>query len=279
MFTIEEIEESKEITKEAKDWARDNLAYLNKPLKTLFSQSVKTRKGSQDYEVHVMYLQPADKVAVKTLCSFADKAGCKKPCLISSGHLGMTPAQNACTKRTIYFLLRPELFERMLSAEIEKLDIAATMAGKKALFRLNGTSDVDWSSVIESKEHIDFYDYSKEIGRIGRNKLGNYDLTFSASMFSDQSISAFKKAMKRGYRIAVAFNTKEAKKDNLRIPKELESFDKDDLRPVNGLGIVGTLSRKGSSVSERLKEDKKASSFFVTSANIKEFNNIIAIGA
>ena len=275
MFTIEEINDSELLTDNAKHWARNNLEYLNKPLKTLFSQSVKTRKGSQDYEVHVMYLQPSDKVAAKTLCAFAEAAGCKNPCLISSGHLGMTPAQNACTKRTIYFLLRRDLFERMLLAEIDQKDIASTMAGKKALFRLNGTSDIDWIHIIEQRPNTAFYDYTKELGYIRRNKLPNYDLTFSGSMFSKQSRSAFKKAISRGHRIAVAFNTKESKKDPLKIPSNLESFDKDDLRPINGLGIVGTLSRKGSSIDERLKEDKIKDSFFVTSANLIEFKEII----
>ena len=275
MFTLEEINDSELLTDKAKQWAKDNLEYLNKPLKTLFSQSVKTRKGSQDYEVHVMYLQPADKVASKTLCFFADLAGCKKDCLISSGHLGMTHAQNACTKRTIYFLLRKDLFERMLLAEIDQKDIASTMAGKKALFRLNGTSDNDWLYIIEQKPQVSFYDYTKELGYIRRNKLSNYDLTFSGSMFSKQSRSAFKKAIARGHRIAVAFNTKESKKDSLEIPKELKSFDKDYLRPINGLGIVGTLSRKGSSIEERLKEDKKENSFFVTTSNLLQFREII----
>ena len=275
MFTIEEITSSQLLTDNAKQWAKENLEYLNKPLKTLFSQSVKTRKGSQDYEVHVMYLQPADKVASKTLCSFADLAGCKNPCLISSGHLGMTPAQNACTKRTIYFLLRKDLFERMLLAEIDQKDIASTMAGKKALFRLNGTSDIDWLHIIEQKPQVSFYYYTKELGYIRRNNLDNYDLTFSGSMFSKQSRSAFKKAISRGHRIAVAFNTKESKKDPLNIPSNLESFDKDALRPINGLGIVGTLSRKGSSIAERLEENSKKDSFFVTSANLIEFKEII----
>ena len=160
-------------------------------------------------------------------------------------------------------------------AEIDQKDIASTMAGKKALFRLNGTSDIDWLHIIQQKPNVSFYDYTKELGYIRRNKLPNYDLTFSGSMFSKQSRSAFKKAIARGHRIAVAFNTKESKKDPLKIPADLESFDKDDLRPINGLGIVGTLSRKGSSINERLEENSKTDSFFVTSANLLAFKEII----
>jgi hypothetical protein len=42
--------------------------------------------------------------------------------------------------------------------------------------------------------------------------------------------------------------------------------------------VVGTLTRKGSNKKERALDNLKSDSFFITSANAVEFNNIIAIG-
>ena len=91
------------INDNAKQWALDHIEYLNKPM-TFFGSSTKLEKGAAKFDSYVIYLQPADKIAVKTLCSFADKAGCKAPCLIDSGQLGMTTGQNAATCSSSPFL-------------------------------------------------------------------------------------------------------------------------------------------------------------------------------
>ena len=105
-ITLAEINATKLINTNAKKWAKSNLNYLNKKGK-LFGSSLKVEKGADKFETLILYLQPADKVATETLCSFAELAGCKAPCLISSGQLGMSTGQNAATKRTILMLLRP----------------------------------------------------------------------------------------------------------------------------------------------------------------------------
>ena len=90
-------------------------------------------------------------------------------------------------------------------------------------------------------------------------------------MYSLQSRNAFKKALKRNHRIAVAFNTKEITRDQLSIPEHMASFDDTDLRHLDGFNTVGYLKRKGSNINQRDAENKKAESFFVTSANYSEF--------
>ena len=272
-ITKTEINNSNLINDNSKAWAIENLDYLNKPMK-FFGSSMKTQKGKDKFETHILYLQPADKVAVKTLCVFAETAGCKKPCLISSGMLGMTTGQNAATKRTVLMLLRPIEFETSILKEIDKAERKAIKTGIPALFRLNGTSDIDFSYIIKSRPASQFYDYTKIISRIRKNKLDNYDLTFSGSMFSDKSKLQLKKAIKRNYRVAVAFNTAKTKFDTLTVP-ELTSFDTTDLRHLDK-NVVGTLTRKGSSSAARAIENKKTNSFFVTLANIIEFNAILA---
>lgn len=276
MITLSEINESNAINQSAKDWAKDNLDYLNKPMR-FFGSSLKVEKGADKFDTYIMYLQPADKVAIKTLCTFADKAGCKKPCLISSGQLGMSTGQSAATKRTILMLLRPQSFESAILSEIDKAERKAVKTGLPALFRLNGTSDIDFSNIMKQRPNSLFYDYTKEISRVRKNTLKNYDLTFSGSMFSVQSKAALRKAVSANYRIAIAFNTKGLKDDDLQLRYDLKSFDTTDLRHLDG-NVIGTLKRKGSNKQERSLENTKADSFFVTSANVREFNDIIAIG-
>ena len=276
-ITAQDIKQTTLINSSAKQWAIKNLDYLNKPMQ-FFGSSTKLEKGSDKYDSYVMYLQPADKVAMQTICAFAAKAGCKEPCLIDSGQLGMTTGQNAATKRTILMLLRPDYFKKQVLAEIDKAERRAAKPGQlPALFRLNGTSDLDFSDIIKQRPASMFYDYSKILSRVRKNTIANYDITFSGSMFSMQSRSALQKAAAAGHRIAMAFNTKLIASDSLTIPDNLADFDKTDLRHLDG-PVVGALTRKGSNKKQRAFDDKQQYSFFVTSANLKQFKDIIAIG-
>jgi len=276
-ITAQDIQESTLINSSAKQWAIDNLDYLNKPMQ-FFGSSTKLEKGSDKYDSYVMYLQPADKVAIQTICAFAAKAGCKEPCLIDSGQLGMTTGQNAATKRTILMLLRPDYFKKQVLAEIDKAERRAAKPGQlPALFRLNGTSDLDFSDIIKQRPASMFYDYSKILSRVRKNTIANYDITFSGSMFSMQSRSALQKAAAAGHRIAMAFNTKLIASDSLTIPDNLADFDKTDLRHLDG-PVIGALTRKGSNKKQRAYDDTQEYSFFVTGANLKQFKDIIAIG-
>ena len=275
-ITLKEINTSDLINNKAKQWSRDNLEYLNKKMK-LFGSSQKVEKGADKFTTYILYLQPADKVAVKTVCVFAELAGCKRDCLISSGQLGMTTGQNAATKRTVLMLLRPEWFEAQLLSEIDKAERKAAIDGIPALFRLNGTSDLNFDYIIKQRPKSLFYDYTKILSRISKNTLDNYDLTFSGSMYSTQSRAALLKAVQRKHRIAVAFNTKGISRASLSVPVGFANFAQTDLRHLDG-PVIGALKRKGSSIKERELDNKKSSSFFITAANLPAFKNIIAIG-
>jgi len=276
MITLAEIESTTLINSTAKQWAIDNLDYLNKPMR-FFGSSLKVEKGADKYDTYVMYLQPADKVAIETLCAFAVLSGCVEECLILSGQLGMSVGQNAATKRTILMLLRPKLFESALLSEIDKAERKALKTGIPALFRLNGTSDLDFTAIMAQRPNSMFYDYTKILSRVRKNSLTNYDLTFSGSMYSPQSKAALRKAVASNHRIAMAYNTKGLADDGLQINHSLKSFDTTDLRHLDS-NVVGTLTRKGSNKKERARDNLKSNSFFVTSANVLEFNDIIAIG-
>ena len=273
MISINELQSSELINDKAKQWAFDHIEYLNKPI-SFFGSSTKVEKGADKFDTYIMYLQPADKIAIKTLCSFATKAGCKEPCLIDSGQLGMTTGQNAATKRTILMLLRPDYFKARILSEIDKAERKALKTGIPALFRLNGTSDIDFSDIYKARPNSQFYDYSKVLSRVRKASLANYDLTFSGSMYSKQSRAALRKAVTARHRIAVAFNTKLIASDALSIPDNMANFDKTDLRHLDNK-VIGALTRKGSNKKQRAYDDNQANSFFVTSANLKQFKNII----
>ena len=175
-------------------------------------------------------------------------------------------------------LLRPDYFKKQVLAEIDKAERRAAKPGQlPALFRLNGTSDLDFSDIIKQRPASMFYDYSKILSRVRKNTIANYDITFSGSMFSMQSRSALQKAAAAGHRIAMAFNTKLIASDSLTIPDNLADFDKTDLRHLDG-PVIGALTRKGSNKKQRAYDDTQEYSFFVTGANLKQFKDIIAIG-
>lgn len=273
-FTYSELAHSELLTPQAKLWAYSHMDYLNKPM-TLWGTSTKVEKGADKFETYVMYLQPAGKVSVVTLCAGAEAAGCESPCLVQTGHLGMDNGQNAATKRTILMLMRPLWFEAQLLSEVDKAERRALRTGIPALFRPNGTSDVDVSHIIAQRPSSLWYDYTKVLSRVRKNTLANYDLTFSGSMYSVQSKAALRKAAQRGHRIAMAWNTKGSKGDTLELPDGAISFDETDIRHMDG-PVLGTLTRKDSNITERHRENLKAQSFFVTEANVAEFNDIIA---
>jgi hypothetical protein len=275
MFNItkQEIQNSSQLQQTAKDWACANLEYLNKPMKIL-GTSIKVQKGADKFNTYIVYLQPANKVAVKTLCAGAEASGCKRDCLIHSGQLGMTLGQSATTKKTILYLLRNAWFDWQLLTEIDDAERKAKRTGIPALFRLNGTSDIDFGYIVAERPDSMFYDYTKILSRLRKNILSNYDLTFSGSMYTKQSKNALRKAVQRKHRIAVAFNTKSLKDDELQLPVDMLSFDKTDLRHLDS-NSIGHLKRKGSNKEQRRQENKVYDSFFVTLENLKEFNDII----
>lgn len=217
-------------------------------------KSTKILKGEKlGYKTGVMYFKPADSVAPKTLCPFAKRAGCYDICLQDSGHLGMSSGQLAMTRRTLQYLADPDGFKERLRAEILKHQT------DNYAIRLNGTSDIDWSDVISSLPDIRFYDYTKILKRIDRNSLGNYHLTYSGSF---KMLKKTREAIKSGYNVALAFNSKEAKGD-FKIPDSitidtkvipLVSFDETDLRFLDAPGSVGYLTRKGSNLEQRQSE-------------------------
>jgi hypothetical protein len=258
------------ITKDSLKIFKDNKEYLlNDSIKLLgFNNSSKIFKGFKEYDftTGILYLQPSTYIAKKTLCPMSIVAGCKDPCLKGSGRLGMTRAQLAMTRRTIQYLKDPDSFKERIRQEIIK--------GEKNNYciRLNGTSDIDWSDLIESLPNIQFYDYSKVLKRVIKNQIPNYHLTYSASFNNTMSINFIKEAVKSGVNTAIALNTKETEGEFKRpdcltiggVVHNLISMDRHDLRFLDPKGSIGTLVRKGSNKIQRGLDMMTLYNFFAT---------------
>ena len=256
------------ITSESLELLRSNKTFymsIKRPLLG-FNSSYKISKGLKkyNYTTGILYLQPSDAVSKKTLCPHAKPAGCEEPCLgKKSGRLVMLTSQKAMTRRTLQYVLDPDGFKDRLRAEIIKNET------DKYSIRLNGTSDIDFSDLISSLPNIQFYDYTKVFHRVERNTLDNYHLTYSASFKTPKLINKTKEAALKGFNIALPLNTKGAKGD-FPIPTEviinnnlvkLNDFDTTDLRFLDKDGSIGTLTRKGSNIKQRLNEMSSPSFF------------------
>ncbi len=258
-----------------KNILESNREYFDKPPPKITSvgSDAKTVKGKKvDVVTAIVYLPQDTMISKKTNCAFAHLAGCSEDCLIGAGRLGMRHATLAIIRRGLFFMYKREQFDLQLQAEIMQLSLRH---GDKLAVRLNGTSDIDFSYMIEKFPEVQFYDYTKILNRVSKNKLENYDLTYSFSPYSKKSLEHGYQAIKDKRKVALAFNTKGSKGDTLQIPdtlfsgKKLVSFDDTDARFLDKKGSIGFLTRKGSSVKERQRENQIAESFFVTESNIK----------
>jgi hypothetical protein len=157
----------------------------------------KTSKGTGiGYLTGILYLAPAD-VSGWNVCQYATE-GCKASCLNTAGRGIMSSVQRGRLRKTrLLFQDRPE-FERQLSADLYTLQLAARRLGLVPLVRLNGTSDLPWHrmrftrrgmdgqprtfhSVMDAFRCVQFYDYTKDAGRMLEALPNNYDVTFSRS--------------------------------------------------------------------------------------------------
>jgi len=184
----------------------------------------------------------------------------------------MKTQQLAMISRTLFYLNFKEEFFTMLREEINK---HYKKYNDSFAVRLNGTSDINWQAIVNEFPKVQFYDYTKNKNMMIKNKNKNHHYTFSGSMYSDYSRKELTQAIKSGLNVAIAFNTKETKKDTLKIPKnlfnrQLVSFDNTDVRFKDKDGSIGYLKRKGSNIKQRQEANKETNNFFVTEANIKE---------
>ena len=208
--------------------------------KLLSTANPKIQKGTEKgYLSFILHLAPAT-LSGHEVCPKRTK-GCTDACLNTAGRGGMfkrgettNTIQKARIRKTEYFFNDRQAFIADLVADIKKGIKFADKQGLKPVFRLNGTSDLSWEKygVIEQFPTVQFYDYTKVLGRKIAS-LPNYHLTFSAADGNDADVQ---KALAQGMNVTVVYD---------RIPEGVYSADEDDLRFLDPkVGIIG-LKAKG----------------------------------
>lgn len=180
------------------------------------SADAKTSKG----EAHgvltgILYLAPHS-LSGHQVCPNAT-AGCIAACLYTAGQGVYSNVQKSRLNRTRWFFAERSSFMEVLVADIQRLVRKATKLGMVPAIRLNGTSDIAWEKMVVTVDgvqyrnlmqafpDVEFYDYTKILGRKLALETPNYHLTFSLAESNDAFAQM---ALSQGYNVAVVMNTK-----------------------------------------------------------------------
>lgn len=192
------------------------------------SRDAKTVKG-QAYGVltGILYLAPHTISGYQTCPKSTPE--CRAVCLYKAGMGVFNNVQKSRIARTHKFFQSKNQFMCELFENLQSLVRKANKNGLIPAVRLNGTSDIAWekiafnynnvqySSIIEAFPNIQFYDYTKILGRTKALKMPNYHLTFSLSEQNDMEALT---ALEQGYNVAVVMHLKR----NESIPNTWSGF-------------------------------------------------------
>lgn len=181
------------------------------------STDAKTVKGEkQGVLTGILYLAPHT-VSGYQVCPSATP-GCAAACLYTAGRAKMfNKIQQARIRKTVEFFTNRKAFLAQIVKDIEALERKADRANMVAAVRLNGTSDIAWEkfsverngvtyrNIMAAFPYVEFYDYTKVLGRKLALQTHNYHLTYSLSESND--VNAVK-ALAEGYNVAVVMNLK-----------------------------------------------------------------------
>ena len=208
--------------------------------KLLSTANPKIQKGTKlGYLSFILHLAPAD-LSGRETCP-KRTAGCTAACLNTAGRGGMfkrgettNVIQKARIRKTVQYFEQREQFLLDLEADIRKGIKMAAKLGLKPAFRLNGTSDlsVEKWGIIEKFPQVQFYDYTKVLGRKVAH-LPNYHLTFSKADGNDADVA---KALAQGMSVVAVYD---------QIPEGVPSADETDLRFLDPKGTMLGLKAKG----------------------------------
>jgi hypothetical protein len=180
--------------------------------------------AKNERESYIMYLSPhTNNSKGINLCVNATKE-CILACLYDSGFASIFATVNeARQRRTEFYITEKERFIKQLALEINMAILQAD--GKEVLFRLNGTSDLDFLYMLKKYADFDFektpsnvffYDYTKIIGKV--KKYGycsdKYKLTFS---YSGENKEDCLTALESGANVAMVYKGK--------MPTQWNGFD------------------------------------------------------
>lgn len=217
--------------------------------------NAKTIKGEKKgYRTFILYMSPYKGNSKGfNLCPMATK-GCIESCLNTAGMGKFSSVQNGRLKRANLFVENREYFLNKLVFEIETAIKWAEMDSMIPVFRLNGTSDIQWENIkvkdnkniFELFPNVSFYDYTKIANRFDKKLPSNYHLTFSFSSevdyYSGRIEVLTKKILDSGNNVAVIFRK--------QLPETFLGYkvidgDADDLRFTNEKRVIIGVKAKG----------------------------------
>ena len=222
-------------------------------MKLLGTSNTKTLKGEAlGYQTYIMHLAPST-LSGYQVCPMAS-AGCASACLNLSGMGRFSNVQAARIAKTKYFFEDRDAFLAQLVKEVESAVKSAARKGLKAVFRLNGTSDIRWenysvvrdgvtyANIMEAFPQQQFYDYTKIPNR--RDLPANYHLTFSRSEVNEMQVL---EVMRSGMNVAVVFDEIPAKWMGVKVVDGTET----DLRFLDEDFVVVGLKANGKAKQDR----------------------------
>ena len=172
--------------------------------------NAKTKKNS--LKSFILYLSPYTQNSFgKNVCANAT-AGCIESCLFTAGMGVFSTVQKARIAKTDYLLSDKEGFLAQLAKELLYQYAKAKRNGERIAVRLNGTSDLDFFTLLikyaqldvtKLADHVSFYEYTKNINYIKRwEGAPNITYTFSKSESNSSLIPA---AIAYGANVAAVF--------------------------------------------------------------------------
>ena len=223
--------------------------------------NAKTAKN--DVKSFIMYLSPSTQNEKGVNLCPAASIGCIFGCLNTAGLAGVYPTIiQARINKTNFYVNKKAEFLNLLAYEIKSEIRKAN--GQKLVFRLNGTSDLDFIYLLKkytgldllSIENVYFYDYTKVLSRAKRYlSAENYAVTFSRS---ESNEADFLEAVKLGINTAVVFS--HSLPDTFAGAVVIDG-DKSDILMLTNKGVILGLKAKGKA--------KKDVSGFVVPTNKK----------
>ena len=212
-------------------------------MKLLTRGNTKTIKGERrGFVTYILHLAPA-KLSGYEVCGGRSEQ-CTIYCNNKAGRGKFDNTQLARIRKTKWFFEDRNSFMAQLVKDIS----AAIRYGQRnkltVVIRLNGTSDIPWESItcgnfkniMERYSFINFYDYTKILGR--KKLPSNYHLTFSQS---ESNLDQVKESIASGMNVAVVFESM----PRMYLGMPVIDGDEDDLRFLDQPGHIIGLKAKG----------------------------------
>ena len=218
-------------------------------IKNLLSEGMtNTKTAKNKLKTFILYMSPYTQNSFgKNLCPKATTE-CANLCLFTAGRGIFSNVMNSRIAKSDYFLREKFNFLNQLADEIIKQYNKAKKEDYKVQFRLNGTTDIDFISLLRLNAGLDietlkdyaiFYDYTKVLSYIEKNhKKENVFYTFSRSGENDKEIDM---ALNFGANISVVFNEVPKKWNGLNV---IDGDKADDIMTELKGQIIG-LKAKG----------------------------------